>query len=437
MTTKDDRFSDVHEELSWRESFYDATPDAVYILKSERVKCYNGFDPTADTLHIGHLLPLLALARMQHYGHTPIAVLGDGTGMIGDPSGRSEERNLLSVQQIDDNAEAIREQLERFLDFEAKSNPAQIVRNARWLRSANLLDFLRDVGKHFTVNTMMGKDSVRSRMEREDGISYTEFSYQLLQAYDFLMLFEELGCTFQSGGSDQWGNIVGGTDLIRRIHGTRSDGTPHAHGIVFPLVTDAAGDKLGKSVGGAPALDADQFSPYRLYQFFYNTMDADVIRYLKLYTFLDPSEIEDLAQEVSSQPAKRAAQRRLSQEVTRIVHGESGLSQAVRVTDAFFEGAFENLSESELLDVFEGSEATRVPRMSIEAGALKYEDFAVSSGLAKSLSDVRRTAGQGGMYLNSRRVDDPAQPLSLDDLLHGRFIVLRRGRREHRLVIAE
>ena len=437
MTTKDDRFSDVHEELTWRESFYDATPDAVYILKSERVKCYNGFDPTADTLHIGHLLPLLALARMQRYGHTPIAVLGDGTGMIGDPSGRSEERNLLSVEQIDANAAAIREQLERFLDFDAKSNPAQIVRNARWLRSANLLDFLRDVGKHFTVNTMMGKDSVRSRMEREDGISYTEFSYQLLQAYDFLMLFEELGCTFQSGGSDQWGNIVGGTDLIRRIHGTRSDGTPHAHGIVFPLVTDAAGDKLGKSVGGAPALDADQFSPYRLYQFFYNTMDADVVRYLKLYTFLAPSEIEDLAREVSSQPAKRAAQRSLAQEVTRIVHGESGLSQAVRVTDAFFKGAFENLSETELLDVFEGSEATRVPRMSIEAGALKYEDFAVSSGLAKSLSDVRRTAGQGGMYLNSRRVDDPAQPLALDDLLHGRFIVLRRGRREHRLVIAE
>ena len=437
MTMRDDRFSDVHEELTWRESFYDATPDAVYILKSERVKCYNGFDPTADTLHIGHLLPLLALARMQRYGHTPIAVLGDGTGMIGDPSGRSEERNLLSVEQIDANAAAIREQLERFLDFDAKSNPAQIVRNARWLRSANLLDFLRDVGKHFTVNTMMGKDSVRSRMEREDGISYTEFSYQLLQAYDFLMLFEELGCTFQSGGSDQWGNIVGGTDLIRRIHGTRSDGTPHAHGIVFPLVTDAAGDKLGKSVGGAPALDADQFSPYRLYQFFYNTMDADVVRYLKLYTFLAPSEIEDLAREVSSQPAKRAAQRSLAQEVTRIVHGESGLSQAVRVTDAFFKGAFENLSESELLDVFEGSEATRVPRMSIEAGALKYEDFAVSSGLAKSLSEVRRTAGQGGMYLNSRRVDDPAQPLSLDDLLHGRFIVLRRGRREHRLVIAE
>lgn len=437
MTTSDARFSDVHEELAWRESFYDATPDAVYILKSERIKCYNGFDPTADTLHIGHLLPLLALARMQQHGHTPIAVLGDGTGMIGDPSGRSEERNLLSVEQIDENAEAIRSQLERFLDFEAKSNPAQIVRNARWLRSANLLDFLRDIGKHFTVNTMMGKDSVRSRMEREDGISYTEFSYQLLQAYDFLMLYEELGCTFQSGGSDQWGNIVGGTDLIRRIHGTRNDGTPLAHGIVFPLVTDAAGDKLGKSVGGAPALDADQFSPYRLYQFFYNTMDADVIRYLKLYTFLDPSEIEDLAEKVSSQPAKRAAQLRLAQEVTRIVHGESGLSQAVRVTDAFFKGAFENLSESELLDVFEGSEATRVPRMSIEAGALKYEDFAVSSGLAKSLSEVRRTANQGGMYLNSRRVDDSAQSLSLDDLLHGRFIVLRRGRREHRLVIAD
>ena len=437
MTPNDDKFSDVHEELAWRESFYDATPDAVYVLKSERVKCYNGFDPTANTLHIGHLLPLLALARLQRYGHTPIAVLGDGTGMIGDPSGRSEERNLLTTQQIDDNAEAIRAQLERFLDFDVTGNPAQIIRNAKWLRSANLLDFLRDVGKHFTVNTMMGKDSVRSRMEREDGISYTEFSYQLLQAYDFLMLFEELGCTFQSGGSDQWGNIVGGTDLIRRIHGTRDDGTPHAHGIVFPLVTDASGDKLGKSLGGAPALDPDQFSPYRLYQFFYNTMDADVVRYLKLYTFLVPADIDELEHEVSHQPAKRVAQRRLAREVTRIVHGDSGLSQAVRVTDAFFKGAFENLSEPELMDVFEGSEATRVPLASVEAQSMKYEDFAVNSGLAKSRSEVRRTAGQGGMYLNSRRVDDPAQPLSSDDLLHGRFIVLRRGRREHRLVIAE
>ena len=426
-------FNDIHEELKWRGSLYDATPGAVTVLKSETVQCYNGFDPTANTLHIGHLLPLMALGRMQHYGHTPIAVLGDGTGMIGDPSGRSEERNLLSTHQIDENADAIRAQLERFLDFSAKSNPAQIIRNSTWLRTANLLDFLRNVGKHFTVNSMIGKESVRSRMEREDGISYTEFSYQLLQAYDFLMLYEQQGCTFQSGGSDQWGNIVGGTDLIRRIHGTRTDGSPLAHGIVFPLITDSAGDKLGKSIGGAPALDPDQFSPYRLYQFFFNTADADVIRYLKVYTFLGPTEIAELEHEVANRPAQRTAQKRLAQELTRSVHGESGLAQATRVTDAFFKGNFNDLSEPELLDVFEGSESTPVAKADIESRNVTFESLAVQTGLAKSLGEVRRTVKQGGMYLNSARVESANQPLTPNDLLHGRLIVLRRGRREQRL----
>ena len=437
MNTQTKPFNDVHEELTWRGSLYDATPGASDILKSESVKCYNGFDPTSNTLHIGHLLPLMALSRMQHYGHTPIAILGDGTGMIGDPSGRSEERNLLSTQQIDENAEAIRLQLERFLDFSAKDNPAQIIRNSAWLRPAKLLDFLRDVGKHFTVNSMIGKESVRSRMNREDGISYTEFSYQLLQAYDFLVLFEQEGCTFQSGGSDQWGNIVGGTDLIRRIHGTRPDGTPLAHGIVFPLITDSAGDKLGKSIGGAPALDPAQFSPYRLYQFFYNTADADVIRYLKVYTFLSPADINELEHEVAERPAKRTAQKRLAEELTRTVHGESGLDQAIRVTDAFFSGVFDTLSEPELLDVFEGAESTRISKADIESRTLTYETLAVKSGLAKSLGDARRTVIQGGMYLNSRKVEHAAQLVTSDDLLHGRLVILRRGRRENRLVVAQ
>ena len=426
-------FNDIHEELTWRGALYDATPGADDILTSQRVQCYNGFDPTANTLHIGHLLPLLSLRRMQHYGHTPIAVLGDGTGMIGDPSGRSEERNLLSTQQIDENAAAIRIQLERFLDFDAKDNPAQIIRNSTWLRPANLLDFLRDIGKHFNINTMIGKESVRSRMDRGDGMSFTEFSYQLLQAYDFLMLYEQQGCTFQSGGSDQWGNIVGGTDLIRRKHGTSPEGAALAHGIVFPLITDSAGDKLGKSIGRAPALDPDQFSPYRLYQFFFNTADADVIRYLKVYTFLGPTDIEELEHEVANRPAQRTAQKRLAQELTRTVHGDSGLSQAARVTDAFFKGNFNDLSEPELLDVFEGSESTPVAKADIESRTLTFESLAVQSGLANSLGAVRRTVNQGGMYLNSARVESPDQPITPDDLLHGRLIVLRRGRREQRL----
>lgn len=433
MNPPANNFNDIIEELEWRGSLFDATPGATEVLKTERIKCYNGFDPTANTLHIGHLLPLMALGRLQHYGHTPIAVLGDGTGMIGDPSGRSEERNLLTTQQIGENAAAIRIQLAQFLDFSAKSNPAQIIRNATWLRPANLLDFLRDIGKHFSVSTMIGKESVRSRMDRDGGISYTEFSYQLLQAYDFLMLYEQEGCTFQSGGSDQWGNIVGGTDLIRRIHGTRPDGSALAHGIVFPLITDANGDKLGKSIGRAPALDPDQFSPYRLYQFFFNSMDADVIRFIRLYTLLTPETILALEQEVAERPARREAQKRLAQEVTSTVHGESGLSQALRVTDAFFKGNFNDLSEPELLDLFESSESTALTKSDIEARAMTYEALAVQTGLAKSLGEVRRTVNQGGMYLNSERVESPDRPLTPDDLLHGRLIVLRRGRREHRL----
>ena len=433
MNPPANKFNDIIEELEWRGSLFDATPGAAEVLKTELIKCYNGFDPTANTLHIGHLLPLMALSRLQRYGHTPIAVLGDGTGMIGDPSGRSEERNLLTTQQIDENAAAIRVQLAQFLDFSAKSNPAQIIRNATWLRPANLLDFLRDIGKHFSVSTMIGKESVRSRMDRDGGISYTEFSYQLLQAYDFLMLYEQEGCTFQSGGSDQWGNIVGGTDLIRRIHGTRPDGGALAHGIVFPLITDANGDKLGKSIGRAPALDPNQFSPYRLYQFFFNSMDADVIRFIRLYTLLTPATILELEQEVAERPARREAQKRLAQEVTHTVHGESGLSQALRVTDAFFKGNFNDLSEPELLDVFEGSDSTALTKSDIEARAVTYESLAVQTGLAKSLGEVRRTVNQGGMYLNSERVESPDRPLTPDDLLHGRLIVLRRGRREHRL----
>ena len=280
---------------------------------------------------------------------------------------------------------------------------------------------------------MIGKASVRSRMDRDGGISYTEFSYQLLQAYDFLMLYEQEGCTFQSGGSDQWGNIVGGTDLIRRVHGTRPDGSALAHGIVFPLITDANGDKLGKSIGRAPALDPNQFSPYRLYQFFFNSMDADVIRFIRLYTLLTPATILELEQEVAERPARREAQKRLAQEVTSTVHGESGLSQALRVTDAFFKGNFNDLSEPELLDVFEGSDSTALTKSDIEARAMTYEALAVQTGLAKSLGEVRRTVNQGGMYLNSERVESPERPLTPDDLLHGRLIVLRRGRREHRL----
>ncbi len=429
------QFTNIVDDLQWRGSLSDATPGAEDLLVNNKITCYNGFDPTSDTLHIGNLLPLMCLARLQRYGHTPIAILGGGTGMIGDPSGRTDERTLLSIEDIDANGEKIRVQLEQFLDFDVKSNPAQLINNADWLRSINYLDFLRDIGKSFTVNTMIRRDSVRTRMEREgEGISYTEFSYALLQAYDFLMLYEREGCNFQSGGTDQWGNILDGVDLIRRKHGPDKNGLPRAHGIVFPLITDSKGDKLGKSIGGAPALDPNKFSPYRLYQFFFNTDDADVIRYIKLFTWLGPEEVEPLEEAVRENPGQREAQQTLAEQITEIVHGQYGLDQARRVTRAFFRGEFDTLSASELDDLFEGSASIQVEKCDVDNRALSFEELAVATSLAQSFGDARRTVQQGGMYLNSSRVDDPAREITPEDLLHGNLIVLRRGRREHRLV---
>lgn len=426
-------FADIHEELIWRGAIYDATPGAAEILKSQKITCYNGFDPTSPTLHIGHLVPLMCMARMQRHGHTPIAILGAGTGLIGDPRD-TEERPLLTYEEIDSNAESIREQLQRFIDFDRTDNSAKLINNADWLRSTYLLDFLRDVGKHFTVNNMIKREAVQSRMAREDGISYTEFSYQLLQAFDYLVLYEREGCTFQSGGSDQWGNILSGVDLIRRVHGTTPDGSLRAHGIVFPLITDSAGAKFGKSLGGAPALDADEFSPYQLYQFFFNKEDVDVIRYLKIYTWLGPEEIQPLEEAVRERPSKREAQQVLAEQVTKIVHGESGLQQAKHVTRAFFRGEFDKFSASELEDVFEGSSSTDILKCDIESRSVSFEELAVATTLASSIGDVRRAVQQGGMYINSGRVEDSSRAITPEDLLHGNLIVLRRGRREHRLI---
>ncbi len=428
------KFTNVIEDLQWRGALSDATPGAAELLTNDKITCYNGFDPTSDSLHIGNLLPLMCLARLQRYGHSPIAILGGGTGMIGDPSGRADERSLLTIEEIDANGEKIRVQLEQFLDFETKTNPASLINNADWLRSVNMIDFLRDVGKHFPVNTMIRRESVRSRMERGGGISYTEFSYALLQAYDFLVLYEREGCTFQSGGTDQWGNILDGVDLIRRKHGADKNGQSLAHGIVFPLITDSKGDKLGKSIGGAPALDPNKFSPYRLYQFFFNTDDADVIRYIKLFTWLGPEEIEPLEEAVRERPGRREAQQTLAEQVTQIVHGQSGLEQARRVTRAFFRGEFDTLSAGELADVFSGSSSTELPKSDIESRSISFEQLAVTTSLTKSLGEARRTVQQGGMYLNSERVQDPARTITPGDLLHGNLIVLRRGRRDHRLV---
>ena len=299
------------EELRWRGLIHTATEGAEETLINEKVTAYIGFDPTADSLHVGHLLPIMVLVHLQRYGHTPIALAGGGTGMIGDPSGRTKERQLLTYEQIAYNVECIKRQLSAFLHFEGVENPAIMVNNADWLAKLNLIEFLRDTGKHFTVNYMLAKDSVKTRLESEEGISFTEFSYMLLQSYDFLRLYLEHGCTFQMGGSDQWGNITAGAELIRKV----ADGKAHA--LTVPLVTSTSGVKFGKTEAGAVWLDPARTSPFRFYQFWINTTDGDVIPYLKYFTLLSREEIAELERALATEPHRRAAQTRLAEEVTR------------------------------------------------------------------------------------------------------------------------
>src|SRR5688572_27595618 len=309
-----DSMSDLFSELQWRGLVSDATQGAKDLLARETVTAYCGFDPTAPSLHAGSLMQIMSLARLQRAGHSPIALLGGGTGLIGDPSGKTVERTLQSVDVVDANVRGIRSQLERFLDFDAPTNPARLVDNGEWLNSMNAMEFLRDVGKYFTVNYLLAKESVKRRLESEEGISYTEFSYSLLQAYDFLVLHDRYACRLQMGGSDQWGNIVAGTDLIRKLRGMP------AHGIVTPLLTTANGMKFGKTESGAVWLDAERTSPFRFYQFWLNSEDRDVISYLKFFTFTSREEIDELDHETAQHPERRAAQRTLAREVTALVH---------------------------------------------------------------------------------------------------------------------
>ena len=313
------KFRNIIEELEWRGSLKDYTPGAKEILIKDKITCYNGFDPTAKSLHIGNLIPILGLKRLQNFGHTPIIIIGGGTGMIGDPSGRSDERNLLSKEKLQENLLGIRKQLELFLDFENKKNPAQIINNSEWLSKVNLIEFLRETGKFFNINTMLNKDSVQNRISREDGISFTEFSYQLLQAYDFWYLFEHYNCNFHMGGSDEWGNILSGIELIRK----KTPSSKHkAHGITYPLLTTSNGEKFGKSIEGAITIDSNDTIPYKLYQYFFNTSDKDVPNYIKIFTNISVSEFIDLEIEASKNASARDAQKYLAKEITKLVHGE-------------------------------------------------------------------------------------------------------------------
>ena len=434
-------FSNVFEELKWRGMVFDATPGCAETLVSDKLTCYIGFDPSARSLHIGNLIPIMGLVNMQRHGHTPIAIVGGGTGMIGDPGGRKDERQLLTREKIEENVEGIRIQLAKFLDFKVKSNPAKLINNADWLLKLGLVDFLRDTGKHFTVNYMLDKESVKGRLDRESGISYTEFSYMLLQAYDSWKLYADHGCRLQMGGSDQWGNILAGVDLIKRVEQVAdaqgnvtgyTHGEPHA--MVYPLVTTASGEKFGKSIGGAPTLDPAQTSPYRLFQFFLNTDDRDVIGYLKRFTLMGPADTAPLEEAVKTEPAKREAQRRLASEVTSLVHGQSGLAQAQRVTEAVFQGKILELDPREMEDALQGAPGATLPRREFSGEGTSIQNLVLQAVIAGSAGEARRLISQGGLSLNGERVTDANARVTEKDLIGGKVVVLRRGTKTYYMV---
>lgn len=416
------------EEFHWRGMVYQASEGLETLLERERVTGYIGFDPSAPSLHVGSLLPLMALARFQRHGHRPIAIVGGGTGLIGDPSGKSEERPLLDRAQLEANLAGLRRQLEPFLDFSARDNAALLLNNAEWLEPLSVMEFLREIGKFFSVNYMLNKESVRRRLELTEGISFTEFSYMLLQAYDYLVLFDRYGCRLQMGGSDQWGNITAGMDLIERLRRVQ------AHGLVFPLVTTAAGRKFGKTEAGTVWLDAKLTSPYRFYQFWLNTDDRDVIAYLKFFTWLERNEIEELELALRAAPEQREAQLRLAREVTRLVHGPDALARAERASRALFGEEVSALSPEELLDVFQEVPSTRMEAFQLAGKGMSIVELIVLTGLTPSKAEARRLIEGGGIYLNNRRVGSAHHTVSRNDALHGQFLVLRRGQKEFRLV---
>ncbi len=419
----------LFDELEWRGLVSEETEGLRDALARERISAYIGFDPTAASLHVGSLLTMLNLARLQRSGHSPIGLVGGGTGLIGDPSGKSQERNLLTFEQVEANAQGIRRQLERFLDFDAPSNPARMVNNVEWLRPIGFLDFLRDVGKHFTVNYMMAKESVKRRVGGDEGISFTEFSYQLLQAYDYLVLHDRYGCSLQMGGSDQWGNITAGCELIRKVRSAR------VHGLVWPLMTTSSGAKFGKTEAGTIWLDPALTSPFRFYQFWLHTDDRDVVPYLKFFTWLDRASVEELARTVAEKPEAREAQRRLAREVTVMVHGESELARAERATQLLFGGSLKEASVADLELVFEDVPSTTMTRAAVLASTVAAAAHAV--GLAGSKGEAGRLIKQGGVYLNGERVTDDRRLLTVEDTIEGRLLVLQKGARDRRLVRIE
>jgi len=421
------------DELKWRGLMADCTdlPALSQRLESGPTGLYCGFDPSGDSLHVGSLIGQLTLRRFQLRGHRPIALAGGATGMIGDPSGKSAERNLLSREQLDHNVSSIKAQLAKLLDFDAKANPAIMVDNASWTSGVSYLDFLRDIGKHFSVNMMVAKDSVRSRMEGEQGISYTEFSYMLLQAHDFYHLRKAHDCELQIGGSDQWGNITAGTDLIRKKLALPS------WGLTFPLITKADGTKFGKTEEGAVWLDPKRTSPYRFYQFFINTEDSMVVSYLKKFTLLAAADIDDLEAKHLANPAAREGHKALAREVTGLVHGKSACDDAVRASEIMFGGGLDGITEALFGDVAGEIPTKPLEKAKVEGPGTPLVDLLVHSGLSPSRGQARKDVEGGGIYLNNIRVDGSGRTVAWADVLFGRYLLLRKGKRTYSLLRVE
>ena len=420
------------EELKWRGMVQDIMPGTEEQLQKACTTGYVGFDPTADSLHIGHLVPILLLRHLQDHGHRPIALVGGATGMIGDPSGKSEERNLLTEEALAHNVACIQKQLQRYIDFtEGKPNSAMLMNNYDWMKDYSFIGFLRDIGKHITINYMMAKDSVRKRLEGENGISYTEFAYQLLQGYDFLWLFQNKDCKLQMGGSDQWGNIVTGTELIRRKTGGE------AFAFTCPLITKADGGKFGKTESGTVWLSEERTSPYQFYQFWLNASDADAAKWIRIFTFLPREVIESLTQAHQENPAQRMLQKKLAEEVTSFVHGEVALQQAIATTATLFAAQHapaESLS-AEALEEMEGVIKHSYPLEKLIAGT-DVVSFLADAGIFPSKGEARKMVQGGGVSINRQKVTGTDLQVNAALLLHEKYLLVQKGKKHYYLVIA-
>jgi len=423
----------ILEELQWRGLVADCT-DITELTKrfASPLTVYAGFDPTGDSLHVGSLVPLLTLRRFQLFGHSPIAVAGGATGSIGDPSGKTQERQLLSNEILQHNINCVAGQLKRWLDFGSSKNPARLVDNASWTRDVSFLDFLRDIGKHFSVNQMVAKESVRARMEdRETGISYTEFSYMLLQAFDFMVLARDLNCELQIGGSDQWGNITAGIELTRKKLGK------YVFGLTLPLVTKADGTKFGKTETGTVWIDAKKTSVYKFYQFWINTDDRDVIRYLKYFTFLSREEIEALEKRHAENPGARVAHKALAKAATDLIHGEHATHEAVRASEILFGGELKDIAESTFNEIIGEVPTKEVEKLKLDGAGISLVELLVHAGLSPSKGQARKDIEGGGVNLNNIREADATRAVMMNDLLFGKHILLRKGKKNYVIVTAK